>query len=78
MPSTGYDRANTLRVMSKTQHKEYAGLWDLVRSQRANGMPLWKQRGEDRWLYSGIDRYWYFMFAGFPGIGAGRTFNATV
>merc|ERR1712079_339017 len=47
-----------LTVNSPHGQVALSGDYDLVTGERANGMPLWKQRNGYNWLYSGMAGKW--------------------
>jgi len=61
-PPRGEPRANVpqlLRLETPNGHMSCTGEYALVPGEQANGYPLWKQKGGDRWLYSGSDGKWH-------------------
>lgn len=48
-----------LRVISPVNQVTCSGDYELVPDERPAGMPLWRKRGGDRWLYCGDDGRWY-------------------
>jgi len=48
-----------LCIHSPNQHRECSGEFELLSDKLANGQPIWKKRGAERWLYSGFDGRWY-------------------
>mmetsp|Transcript_22169 Transcript_22169/g.61382 ORF Transcript_22169/g.61382 Transcript_22169/m.61382 type:complete len:1225 (-) Transcript_22169:123-3797(-) len=47
-----------LQVHSPNVHKACEGEY-MLSSEEANGAPLWKKSGGNRWLYTGTDGKWY-------------------
>lgn len=47
-----------IRFRSPNWQKECDGTYDLLKDKTANGQPIWKKRGGDRWLYLNTDRNW--------------------
>uniref|UniRef100_A0A7S4QDQ3 Uncharacterized protein n=1 Tax=Alexandrium monilatum TaxID=311494 RepID=A0A7S4QDQ3_9DINO len=47
-----------LCVISPTGQRECAGTYLLVEGTTANGHPIWRQEGGERWLYSGTTGRW--------------------
>jgi len=48
-----------LRVISPMNQVSVNGDYELVPDERPGGMPLWRKRDSDRWIYSGDDGRWY-------------------
>jgi len=56
--SVNKEPAKTLCVISPSGQQACAGTYELLDGEMANGQPLWKQKGGQRWLYSGTSGRW--------------------
>eukprot|EP00931_Biecheleriopsis_adriatica_P023053 TRINITY_DN14654_c0_g1_i1.p1 TRINITY_DN14654_c0_g1~~TRINITY_DN14654_c0_g1_i1.p1 ORF type:complete len:1398 (+),score=366.42 TRINITY_DN14654_c0_g1_i1:459-4196(+) len=47
-----------LEIVTPNGQRECAGCYHLLRSQNANGQPIWQKEDGKRWIYSGTDGSW--------------------
>lgn len=49
-----------LHVTSSVEYLPFAGAYGIVDGEYANGFPVWRQAGGNKWLYTGRDGHWCF------------------
>lgn len=59
-PEIPWDMPPRLYLASPLCQQPYAGEYALLEEVMANGMPVWRQRGGNRWLYSSPNGKWCF------------------